>query len=115
MQVDEWNLGHPQWHAVERSAKCAFAYPRSGRCSRSGVHKGAAVSVKYFFADSQDLVDPNFNFTIEDWGRERIRQRLEAYAHEVFKTPAYDGLLISKGIVSGVGGGSRFSLAQRHR
>src|SRR5215510_8033656 len=52
---------------------------------------------------------------MEDWGRDRIRQRLEAYAHEVFKSPAYDGLLISKGIVSGVGGGSRFSLAQRHR
>jgi hypothetical protein len=71
--------------------------------------------VKYFFADSQDLVDPSFNFTLESWGSERVRQRNEQYAHEVFATPAYDGLLISKGIVDGAGGSSRFSLAQRHR
>ena len=71
--------------------------------------------MKYFFADSQDLIDPTFDFTAETWAPERIRQRNEKYAHEVFSTPAYDGLLVSKGIVEGVGGTSRFSLAQRHR
>jgi len=71
--------------------------------------------VKYFFADSQDLIDPHFDFVDEAWMSDRVRQRHEKYAHEVFGSPAYDGLLISKGIVDGVGGTSRFSLAQRHR
>src|SRR5215831_17984567 len=72
--------------------------------------------MKYFLADSQDLVDPNFDFNLEDWGRDRIRHRDDEYAHEVFSTRAYDGLLVSKGIVDGAGGGStRFTLAQRHR
>src|SRR5438094_7931966 len=71
--------------------------------------------MKYFFADSQDLVDPNFDFDGEARTPDRIRQRKEKYAHEVFATRAYDGLLISKGIVDGAGGSGRFSLAQRHR
>src|SRR5215831_1694874 len=73
------------------------------------------LSVKYFFADSQDLVDPNFDFEEEEWTSDRIRQRNETYAHEALTTPAYDGLLVSKGIVDGAGGTSRFTLAQRHR
>src|SRR5262249_33907698 len=67
------------------------------------------------FADSQDLVDPEFDFTEETRGTDRIRQRSEKYAHEVFLAPAYDGLLVSKGIGDAAGGSSRFSLAQRHR
>jgi hypothetical protein len=72
--------------------------------------------VKFFFPDSQDLVDPSFDFTTEGRSTTRIRQRDDLYAHEVFSTPAYDGLLVSKGIVDGFGEtGSRYSQAQRHR
>jgi hypothetical protein len=72
--------------------------------------------MKYFLADSQDLVHPNFDFTRESWDRERVRHRDDRYAHEVFSSSAYDGILVSKGIVDGVTGGtSRFTLAQRHR
>ena len=46
----------------------------------------------------------------------RQRQRDDLYAHEVFSTPAFDGLLVSKGIVDGFGVlGSRYTLSQRHR
>lgn len=71
--------------------------------------------MKYFFADSQDLVDPDFDFANETRAPQRIRQRREKYAHETFAAPAYDGLLISKGIVDAAGNSGRFSLAQRHR
>src|SRR5262252_7069369 len=70
----------------------------------------------YFLPDSQDLVDPSFDFRTEKRSRTRLRQRDDLYAHEIFAEPAYDGLLVSKGIVDGFGGtGSRYTLAQRQR
>jgi hypothetical protein len=72
--------------------------------------------MKYFFPDSLDLVDPSFDFEQENRSTERVRHRDDKYAHELFSSPAYDGLLVSKGIVDGFGGsGSRYTLAQRHR
>ena len=73
--------------------------------------------MKFFFPDSQDLVDPSFDFRTETRSESRVRQRDDQYPHEVFSTPPYDGLLVSKGIVDGTGGeaGSRYTLAQRHR
>jgi hypothetical protein len=67
--------------------------------------------MKFFFADSLDIVDRTFDFDAESRGRERIRQRSDAYAHELFTARAYDGLLISKGIVES----GRYSIAQRNR
>jgi hypothetical protein len=73
--------------------------------------------MKFFFPDSQDLVDPSFDFQTETRSETRIRQRDDQYPHEIFSTPPYDGMLVSKAIVDGTGGdaGSRYTLAQRHR
>jgi hypothetical protein len=72
--------------------------------------------VKFFFPDSQDLVDPSFDFVTEQRSPDRIRQRDDIYAHEVFSARPYDGLLVSKGIVDGVGvGGGKYTIAQRQR
>jgi hypothetical protein len=72
--------------------------------------------MKFFFPDSQDLVDPSFNFQTERRSSSRLRHRDDVYAHEVFSETPYDGLLVSKGIVDGFGQGSgRYTLAQRHR
>lgn len=72
--------------------------------------------MKFFFPDSQDLVDPSFDFSRERRSIDRIRQRDDLYAHEVFSAPAFDGFLVSKGIVDGYGGvGGRYSIAQRQR
>jgi hypothetical protein len=72
--------------------------------------------MKFFLPDSQDLVDPTFDFERERRSITRQRQRDDLYAHEVFSSPAFDGLLVSKGIVDGFGTtGSRYTLAQRHR
>ena len=72
--------------------------------------------MKYFLPDSQDLVDPSFDFRRETRASTRVRQRDDVYAHELFRQPPYDGLLVSKAIVDGHGGGvGRYTIAQRHR
>src|SRR5215208_968518 len=72
--------------------------------------------MRFFFPDSQDLVDPSFDFRSEKRATTRERHRDDMYAHEVFSQPAYDGLLVSKGIVDGFGASSgKYTLAQRHR
>lgn len=72
--------------------------------------------MKYFLPDAQDLVDPSFDFARERRSPTRLRQRDDLYAHEVFAGPAFDGILVSKGIVDGFDKtGSRYTLAQRHR
>lgn len=73
--------------------------------------------MKYFFPDSQDFVDPSFDFERETRAVDRVRHRDDLYAHEVFEQSPYHGMLVSKGIVDGSpsGGSGRYSMAQRHR
>jgi hypothetical protein len=72
--------------------------------------------MKYFLPDSQDLVDPSFDFETERRSVTRLRQRDDQYAHELFSQRMLDGILISKGIVDGFGAtGSRYTIAQRQR
>src|SRR3954468_20256696 len=73
--------------------------------------------MKFFFADSLDLVDPSFDFEAETRSSTRVRQRDEVYPHELFAEAPYDGVLISKAIVDGIGGGGngRYTIAQRQR
>jgi len=66
--------------------------------------------MQYFFPDSQDLVDPSFDFVKETRGITRLRQRDDCYPHEMFAKPPYDGMLISRAIVE-----ERYTLAQKHR
>jgi hypothetical protein len=73
--------------------------------------------MKFFFADSLDIVDPSFDFVSEQRSATRVRQRDDLYPHELFADPPYDGILVSKAIVDGTAGGAsgKYSLAQRHR
>lgn len=72
--------------------------------------------MKFFFPDSQDLVDPSFNFGTEKRNDLRIRQRDDLYAHEIFPAPPYDGMLVSRAIVEGAGGtAGRYTLGQQRR
>lgn len=74
--------------------------------------------MKFFFPDSQDFVDPSFDFITERRASGRLRLRDDRYAHEVFEAVPFDGLLVSKAIVDGVDGSgktAKYSLAQRHR
>ncbi len=72
--------------------------------------------MKFYFPDSQDLVDPSFDFATEKRSETRIRQRDDLYAHELFRKPPYDGMLVSKAIVEGSGGSTgRYTLGQQRR
>ncbi len=73
--------------------------------------------MKFFFPDSQDMVDPSFDFETETRAEFRVRQHDDLYAHEVFKQPPFDGLLVSMGLVESIGGAGagRYTMSQRHR
>jgi hypothetical protein len=72
--------------------------------------------MQFFFPDSQDQVSPYFDFTAEEHPVHRVRQRDDRYAHEALSQRPYDGILISKSIVDGeVGGGAKYTVAQRQR
>ena len=69
----------------------------------------------YYLPDSQDLVDPSFDFTKETRSLDRVRHRDDRYAHEVFAKRVFDGILVSKGIVDAGGGTGRYTGPQRRR
>lgn len=72
--------------------------------------------MKFFFPDSQDQIDPGFDFITEERSPMRVRQRDDLYVHEVLGHGVIDGLLVSKAIVDGrVGAAGKYTLAQRHR
>lgn len=71
--------------------------------------------MKYFLPDSQDLVDPDFDFIAERHRPGRLRERDDRHAHEILGRRAYDGLLVSKAIVDGAGGPARYTRARRGR
>jgi hypothetical protein len=72
--------------------------------------------MKFFFPDSQDFVDESFDFVSETRSDLRVRQRDDRYPHELFRAAPYDGILVSKAVVDGLGGGTgKYSGAQRHR
>lgn len=72
--------------------------------------------MQFYFPDSQDQVDPSFDFITEQRSIHRVRQRDDRYAHEVIDPPPYDGLLISKPIVDGLPGTTaKYTEAQRNR
>ena len=72
--------------------------------------------MKFFFADSLDMVDPSFDFERESRSEWRVRQRDDLYPHEILSESPYHGVLVSKSLVDGHGSsGSRYSLAQRQR
>ena len=67
----------------------------------------------FFFPDSQDQIDPSFDFERESSSPDRVRQRDDRYAHELISPAPYTGILLSKALVDGPG--SKYTFAQRHR
>lgn len=72
--------------------------------------------MRFFFPDSQDQIDPGFDFVTEERSPTRVRQRDDLYVHEVLGHGIIDGLLVSKAVVDGrAGAAGKYTLAQRHR
>lgn len=55
--------------------------------------------MKFIFSDSLDMVDPLFDFVEDRNAPNRRPYWDDAYPHELFATPPYDGMLVSKAIV----------------
>lgn len=55
--------------------------------------------MKFIFADSLDTIDPNFDFIADRLDEDRKGYWDDRYPHEFFRTPPYDGVLVSRGIV----------------
>jgi hypothetical protein len=51
--------------------------------------------VKFFYSDTMDFVDPNYNFQTDSSKPGKEKYWDDQYAHEILDTPPYDGLLIS--------------------
>lgn len=76
--------------------------------------------MKFFYADSLDLVDPKFDFEHErSLNPSRVPQRDDVYAHELLAPERpYDGLLVSKSLFRSGGGSAtsgKYSQPQRKR
>ena len=67
--------------------------------------------MKFFFPDSQDQVDPTFDFQTEERSSARLRHRDDLYAHELFRHSPFDGVLVSKAVLEA----GRYTLSQKQR
>ena len=71
--------------------------------------------MKFIYADSLDLVDPGYDFVNDRNAPGRKPYWDDIYPHELFKTPPYDGMLVSRGIVGGHATTGKYSEAQAMR
>ena len=61
--------------------------------------KNYTPHMKYFIPEWDDRVDPDYNFITDQAVEGRDPYSHDVYAHEIYKTPNYDGVLISKIII----------------
>jgi hypothetical protein len=52
--------------------------------------------VKFFLPESDDLVDPGFDFKRDMYSAPSVEERHDVYVHEIFDQPPFDGVLVSK-------------------
>jgi hypothetical protein len=71
--------------------------------------------VKFIFADSLDVVDPEYDFETDTAGSGRKRHLDERYPHEIMDPAPYHGILVSRGIVGDHLFGGKYSFAQAMR
>lgn len=97
------SMAGPQSHAATRRVRAASVpnpdvdqvvdLPLSWR------ERTARSPLRYFIPDWDDRVDPHYDFVAErhaggapDWSN-------EAYAHQIYPEPAYDGILVSRATI----------------
>lgn len=71
--------------------------------------------MKYIYADSMDLVDPNYDFLEDRNGPLRSPYWDDVYPHEIMGYAPYDGVLVSRGIVGDHRVTGKYSEAQAMR
>ena len=71
--------------------------------------------MKFIYADSLDFIDPRYDFATDRNAPGRQLYWDDQYAHEFMKTPPYDGILISRGIVGDHRFAGRYTAGQAMR
>lgn len=71
--------------------------------------------MKFIYADSLDFIDPRYDFVTDTHGPGRQVYWDDQYPHEFMKTPPYDGILVSRGIVGDHRFSGRYSAGQSMR
>lgn len=75
--------------------------------------------MKFLYSDTQDYVDPNYDFINDRSSPKRERYWDDVYAHELMRTPPYDGLLVAMSAVRKADGVAsskvRYSTAEEQR
>jgi len=75
--------------------------------------------VKFLYSDTQDYVDPDFDFLTDSMSPSRERYWHDKYAHELMEPTPYDGLLVSMSAIrqaKGVASSKvRYSTAEEQR
>ena len=61
--------------------------------------KNYTAHMRYFIPEWDDRVDPNYDFINDSSAPGRDTYLDDVYAHEIYPTPNYDGILVSKVIV----------------
>ena len=74
----------------EKNKPFSFFVPSESYAKNYGMHH-----VNYFIPETDDRVDPNFNFLTDEHTPHRDVYRDDVYAHEIYEQPNYDGVLIS--------------------
>lgn len=57
------------------------------------------MTIRYFIPDWDDRVDPGYNFETDTHTDQRHPYHDDRYAHELYETPPYDGILLSRAVV----------------
>lgn len=75
--------------------------------------------MKFLYSDTQDFVDPNFDFLRDRHSEGREKDHTDVYAHELMSEAPYDGLLVAMSAVRQVPGVAkskvRYTPAQQNR
>jgi hypothetical protein len=71
--------------------------------------------MKFIFADSLDVVDPNYDFESDSFSPGRRAYWGDRYPHELMDPAPYDGVLVSRGIVGDHRFPGKYSSAQSMR
>lgn len=71
--------------------------------------------MKFIFADSLDVVDPNYDFIADRNGPGRKVHWDDVYPHEILRYAPYDGILVSRATVGGRGIKGKYTDAQAMR
>jgi hypothetical protein len=71
--------------------------------------------MKFIFADSLDVVDPNYDFATDSFAPDRRPYWGDRYPHELMLPAPYDGVLVSRGIVGDHRFPGKYTAAQSMR